>query len=192
VSESEARYLRELIEALPRPRRQTVRDRFAAGRERLAAAGLLEALRDTGAIEDRVALGMQYFRLGIACPFLEDESCSIHPDRPIACREYLVSSPAGNCAAPTRETIRQVPLPTRVMPAFSTLDGLTQTGSTRWMPLLLAPEWADAHPDEPEATQTGPEMFARLMAALNAQKFPGSPDPVPPLAGQGTSLDVVT
>ncbi len=42
----------------------------------------------------------RYFHLGIACPFLEDESCSIHADRPISCREYLVTSPAVNCADP--------------------------------------------------------------------------------------------
>ncbi|HEY5241787.1 MAG TPA: YkgJ family cysteine cluster protein [Polyangiaceae bacterium] len=28
----------------------------------------------------------------VSCPFLEEESCSIHPDRPPICREYLVTS----------------------------------------------------------------------------------------------------
>jgi Fe-S-cluster containining protein len=37
------------------------------------------------------------------CPFLEDESCSIHPDRPLVCREYLVTSPAELCAGPRRK-----------------------------------------------------------------------------------------
>ena len=38
-------------------------------------------------------LGREYFQLGIPCPFLEEESCSIYHDRPITCREYLVTSP---------------------------------------------------------------------------------------------------
>jgi hypothetical protein len=35
---------------------------------------------------------VRYFLQGVACPFLEAESCGIHPDRPLACREYLVTS----------------------------------------------------------------------------------------------------
>jgi hypothetical protein len=134
-------------------------------------------LRHTENITDRLALGMEYFRLGIACPFLEEESCSIHPDRPIACREYLVTSPAANCSTLNREIVRQVPLPTRPMPAFSSLDGRTPAGAVRWVPLLLASDWADQHP-EPDPTETGTELFARFMTALNEQKFPGSPDPI--------------
>jgi hypothetical protein len=64
------------------------------------------------------------------------------------------------------------------MPAFSSLDGPTPAGDVRWVPLILAPEWADEHP-EPSATETGPALFARFLAALNEHKFPGSPDPVP-------------
>jgi hypothetical protein len=56
-------------------------------------------------------LGHLYFEPAIACPFLEDESCSIHPDRPLACREYLVSSPASACAHPSPESIERVDLP---------------------------------------------------------------------------------
>jgi Fe-S-cluster containining protein len=179
VTETEARYVRDLIESLPEPRRQAIRDRFAAGLRRLTDAGLLDSFRHPADIPDQVSLGMAYFQLGIACPFLEDENCSIHPDRPVACREYLVTSPAENCRTPSRETVRQVPLPTRPMPAFSSLDGRTPTGGVRWVPMLLAQEWANEHP-EPDATGTAPELFARFMAALNEQKFPGSPDPVLP------------
>lgn len=178
VTETEARDLRDLIEEIPEPHRQMIRDRFAAGRERLAEAGLLDALQNTATVSDRIALGLDYFRLGIACPFLEDESCSIHPERPLSCREFLVTSPPENCSAPSAETIRHVVLPTRPMPAFSTLDGPSETGSIRWVPLLLAPEWAESHP-EPEPTVPGPELMQRFMVALNEQKFPGSPDPVP-------------
>jgi Fe-S-cluster containining protein len=177
VTETEARHLRDLIEGLPEPRRSAVRERFAAGKERLAAAGLLEAFRHPTDQTGRDENGLDYFRLGIACPFLEDESCSIHPDRPVACREYLVTSPPEHCSAPTADTIRQVVLPTRPMPAFAALDGPAPDGGTRWVPLLLAPEWADEHP-EPEPTEPGTALFARFAAALNAQKFPDSQDPV--------------
>lgn len=178
ITETEARHIRDLVEAMPESRRQQVRGRFAAGRQRLADAGLLEAFQNPTEMPDRVAAGMEYFRLGIACPFLEDESCSIHPDRPLSCREYLVASPAENCRAPSPETIRQVLLPARPMPAFSTLDGLTPDGGKRWVPLLLAPEWADAHP-EPDDLAPANELFARFMKALAASR-PTMPAPEKP------------
>ena len=52
------------------------------------------------------SIAMSYFRLGIPCPFLENEACSIHQDRPVKCREYLVTSPAEHCRAPSAKTIK--------------------------------------------------------------------------------------
>ena len=72
----------------------TVRVRFREGIERLRTAGLLDAARDMAALPDgeaRHRLGHAWFRQQIACPFLERESCAIHPHRPLGCREYLVA-----------------------------------------------------------------------------------------------------
>ena len=57
------------------------------------------------------ALGLKYFALGIPCPFLEEERCTIHEIRPLRCREYLVVSPAEHCAHPAtkRGHRRQAP-----------------------------------------------------------------------------------
>src|SRR4051794_2358997 len=85
VSHAEAHAIARLVDGLPEPRRSAVRARFADARRRLADAGLLDAFlhpdRVTGV--EAMANGAAYFDLGIACPFLEDESCSIHPDRPL-------------------------------------------------------------------------------------------------------------
>lgn len=99
LSASEARDIARLVESLPEPRKSAVQQRFADAQQRLAAA------RFDGRIErtDRdysPRFANAYFRLGIACPFLEDESCSIHEVRPVICREYLVKSPPAYCAAP--------------------------------------------------------------------------------------------
>lgn len=177
VSETEARHLRDLIDDLPEPRQTLVRGRFALGRQKLAEVGMLDDLLDPARRTVRAGDGVEYFRLGIACPFLDDESCSIHPDRPVSCREFLVTSPAEHCSAPSAETVRAVPLPTRPFPAASSFDGLTLSGGVRWMPMILAPEWAKANP-EPEPTATAVELLERFAAVLNEQKYPGSDDPV--------------
>lgn len=97
ISEVEAHAIADLIDSMPPPRRDEIGRRFAAARDRLDAAGLLGRIENPTQItgEESDELGGAYFRLAIACPFLEDESCSIHPDRPMCCREYLTrASPA--------------------------------------------------------------------------------------------------
>ncbi len=168
VTRTEAHLLRDLIEQLPEPRQTTVRERFAAGKQRLDASGMRDALERAEESPDRLALGREYFQLGIACPFLEAESCSIHADRPLTCREYLVTSPAEHCRADYEGTIRKVLLPAKPMPAFARLDGESATGESHWVPLLLAPDWAEANPD-PEPTEPATALFARFMEALSNQ-----------------------
>ena len=177
VSETEARHLRDLVAAMPEPRRAVVRDRFTDGLRRLADGGLGDAVRDPLGVTDTTAFGLAYFRLGVACPFLEGESCSIHPDRPLSCREFLVTSPAANCSDPTPETIRRVPTPGHAMTSFAALDGLRPDGArVRWVPLIAALEWADAHPEPPDATETGPELFGRFMTTLTRHRIPPPAD----------------
>jgi Fe-S-cluster containining protein len=165
VTPSEAHHLRDLVENLPEPRRSEIRARFESGKERLAEAGLLQDCRDADRGTDRLALGRAYFQLGIACPFLEEENCSIHADRPLECREYLVTSPADHCRADHDGTIRKVLLPVRPMPAFARLDGESPAGGPPWVPLMLALDWAREHP-EPEPAPSAADLFTRFMDRL--------------------------
>jgi Fe-S-cluster containining protein len=176
ISETEARRLRDLVDDLPEPRRSAVRARFADARQRLDAAGLLEPLRhpERQPAEERQAFGLEYFRHGIPCPFLEEESCSIHPDRPLICREYLVTSPAEHCARPSAESVRCVPLPGHVSQAANRLGNGAGAAAGRWVPLVLALEWASAHPDELPA-RPGPELLRELLGHL-ARKEPAAAD----------------
>src|SRR5262249_61696224 len=53
----------------------------------------------------------EYFRLGIDCPFLEDETCMIYADRPLVCRGYVVVSPPELCTDPRAGQVQVVRLP---------------------------------------------------------------------------------
>jgi Fe-S-cluster containining protein len=172
----EAPRIRDLVEALPEPRRAEIRARFAAARERLGEAGLLGRLREPERIpgEQLAALGLEYFGLGIPCPFLEDESCSIHPDRPLACREYLVTSPAENCSRPTPETVACVPMPAKVSRALRPLLAAAGPHAARWVPLVLAPEWAEAHPEE-VPPRPGTELVRGLFEQLTGRQIAAPP-----------------
>jgi Fe-S-cluster containining protein len=169
ITPTEAHHLRDLIESLPEPRRSEIRMRFAEAHRKLDQAGLLDKLLrpETVSAELR-AIGMEYFKLSIACPFLEAESCSIHPDRPIACREYLVTSPAEECAAPTPEKVACVPMAAKVSSAVADLGVQEETRFARWVALVVAPEWTDSHAEE-DARKTGPEILKELFERLGKQ-----------------------
>jgi Fe-S-cluster containining protein len=151
VSQTEARHLRDVVARLPEPRRAEVRARFAAARERLEQTGLLQRLRWPDGLnqEQRQQLAVDYFRAQIPCPFLENEACSIYADRPLVCREYLVTTPAANCARPTVEPVVRVRIAGRVSVALGHLEPTTSERGVWWMPLILAPAWADEHPEQP-------------------------------------------
>jgi Fe-S-cluster containining protein len=168
VSFSEAEALRRLVEAMPEPRRTQIKGRFAAAIERLGQAGLLERVRDTRPDIDVQSVGLEYFRLGIPCPFLEDESCSIHPDRPVACREYLVTSPAEECSRPEEERVRGVAMPAQVGRAMRAVERETYDSESGWVPLVLALEWAQNHP-EPHPRRTGAELIKSFFARLQEE-----------------------
>lgn len=170
IARSEAHHLRALVDALPEPRRTQVRDRFAAVVSRLRESGMLAALtegkgRDAGQI-DRLA--HDYFRLGLACPFLESESCSIHPERPLACREYLVMSPPALCADTEQRKTERLALAAKVSAAFMELDEAPGGDGPEvpWLPLPLLLEWTETNAET--APVPGPKLLGRFLEQLRA------------------------
>ncbi|QDV38942.1 YkgJ family cysteine cluster protein [Tautonia plasticadhaerens] len=178
VAEAEARALRDLIGRMPEPRRSEVLRRFAEARRRLDEAGLLELLLhpERTTVEQRRALGPDYFRLGIPCPFLEEESCSIHPERPLACREYLVTSPAEDCADPTPERIRRVELPIVLSGLLSRFGSGPGGPGTTWVALVVAPGWAEEQAEGGSVPlRPGPDRVRELFRLLAGEDPQGPP-----------------
>lgn len=179
LAPSEARRLADLVEELREPRRSVVAGRFAEAYRRVEEAGLLPALdgRRKWQAGEATGVGMDYFHLGIPCPFLEDESCSIYTDRPIACREYLVTSDPAHCAEPTRGVLEPVPLPTRVWAAVAREEaGIPDTEPAACIPLVLAPRWAAENPGAGEprpGPQTLKRVFDRFARDRSGERGPG-------------------
>src|SRR5262249_37600349 len=153
ITPPEANALRRLVERLPEPRRQRVVERFRDRVDRLREAGLLETYleRDPSlGREEARAIAERYFALGLVCPFLEDDACSIYEDRPFVCRQYLVTSPAALCSDPFHNPVRPISLP--IAPATATLRvSEEKLGTPQYtVPLVLALEYTQAHRDELE------------------------------------------
>ena len=157
VSRTEGERLLQLVEAMPDERRETLKARFAAAEAAIEAAGLKERQGRS----DR-ELSTAYFALGVPCPFLEDESCSIHPERPLVCREYLVTSPAELCSGPKQEGVTPVAVPKVSMAA----RGL-QDEKDDWVPLAMLMAWARTRPRK-AVKRTGPEWVQRFLTRMSS------------------------
>jgi Fe-S-cluster containining protein len=171
ISRTEGERLVALVDALPEPRRAAILARFTAAAAALERAGLSAALLDPakrGGKSDR-ELSVAYFAQHVACPFLEDESCSIHPDRPLVCREYLVTSPPELCAGPAQEGVTPVAVP-KISPAARGLEESRPEADTsgRWFPLALLMEWAKTRP-RGATRRPGPEWIQRFVRRIAAR-----------------------
>lgn len=171
ISIPEALDLLRLVDEMPEARREALLERFAQAREKLADVEMLDPLLHPDLYSDEQirALGREYFKLKLACPFLENETCSIYEDRPITCREYLVTSPAVNCSALTRDTVRVVPmLAGPVWPVVARMAEVKSNGFLRWVPLILALELAASAEVQPRS-RDGKEWiqeFFRLISRI--------------------------
>jgi len=175
ITKIEARYLAELVDSMPEPRQSEIRSRFAEVLRRLEEAGILETLRHPEWVlpETKEKLGLTYFGLGIPCPFLENESCSIHENRPLVCREYLVTSPPEHCANPAWNLVEGVNLLVRMSGFLARFAESEPPGPGSWVVLPLALEWAASHPDESPA-RPGPVWVERLFQMVAGESTVGS------------------
>lgn len=168
LAPAEARAMAALLAAMPEPRQSAIRDRFAAAQATFAAAGVKvrgDGIFGPTVVEMRERVDA-YMGANVSCPFLDDGSCSIYLDRPTACREYLVTSPAANCALPEPETIARVELVASVSTAVATVD--RDLEGVRRVLLVDSLDWVAEHP-EPAPVRSGPEMIQAVFARLAAQ-----------------------
>jgi len=193
ISPVEARMLSEYIEAQPEERREVLRSRFRAAVARLEASGIAPAVRaisPSSSSEPLLldkqtahALGLRYFALGIPCPFLEEERCTIHPIRPLRCREYMVASPPEHCAHPETKEIVGVKPPVLLSRVLGKWNASGDPHASDFILLTMLDEWIASHPSSDDrAIRTAPELlheFLRTFASENTSNSAADPNQIP-------------
>jgi len=169
ITPPEAAAISRLVKLLPEPRRSEVRAAFADRTARLRSAGLYDTLlfrKQSLSREEARDLADTYFRLGLVCPFLCDDTCSIYEDRPFVCRQYLVTSPVPLCSDPLNNPVKPVPMPLRFATGMLTVAEESYGRPQHTVPLVLALEYAELHREELECQFDARETFGRFMKAL--------------------------
>ena len=164
VSELEALHLAQVVAAMPQERRERVAARFRDACERAAdTLAPLNDVKDEAGVAELGKVADRYFDLGIPCPFLEDESCGIHPHRPAVCREYLVTSDPIHCARLDPLQIKRIPVPVKVSETLIYFRDGCGTPEPTAMPLIRALDWAAEHGNDPQPSVPSVELFQNFI-----------------------------
>jgi Fe-S-cluster containining protein len=154
LSPPEAFHLAEVVGGAAPEAREAVLARFEAARAALAEGGL----RD----EPLLDRGRDYFALGVPCPFLAEEACSIHPDRPAVCREYLVTTPAPWCGEPDVRAPVILPVTSSATDVLADLAAELLGGPPTFVPLVRALDWARENAADGRREWPGPALWDRF------------------------------
>jgi Fe-S-cluster containining protein len=178
ISRAEALHLSRVVAALPPARRTAVRRRFDDAVRRLEKAMLLDAREPRGrttliAVPEPGAslwdtASRRYHALGLACPLLERGSCSIHPERPLVCREYLVTTPKERCARLSAD-VHALPRPVRMGEVLAAVERELMGDAGQQLPLVLALEWADVHGERFDVERSGERLVELLLAFIEPE-----------------------
>ena len=169
LSAPEAFALREYVDQLPINRRTYLLDRLSDTKDRLRRAGLWDRLSEVAEVQRSVTddeldpINQAYYALRIACPYLENEMCSIYEARPAACRELLVTSPAELCQDLARNPVTPLPVSMRMSSILGLLWGTLTSSPPRLIPLPTALEWAERHEEESRRTWPGSSLLDQVL-----------------------------
>jgi Fe-S-cluster containining protein len=185
ISVAEALNLARIVDALEPERRQIVSDRFTHLQQTLRAARLLDpASPDDAPVmllqpESKTAqdplihLAHRYYALHLPCPFLENDRCSVYDQRPLVCREYMVTSPVLHCDELGRHPLAMIESPVHLSDGLADLVAEITHEPARQIPLFSALAFAKSHeknrPLVEQSTLTGPQLLIRLAKWIDSQ-----------------------
>lgn len=169
VSVTEAIALIELIAQMPEEQKAAVLKRFEIAISKTEEGGIMEHFKPGLLTNINVSreVALRYFELRIDCPFLENEACIIHENRPLACREYLAVSPPANCWNPTEKQVDTVVLPKKISYILYRFGDGIGNDDSKVIPLPLL--FGYDLPDQPKLP--GPKLFENFFVAFRDQSL---------------------
>jgi Fe-S-cluster containining protein len=171
LSPPEVFYLADYILTLPAVRQKTVTEKFELIVKELDSHSLSSRLLDPEYTDELVlAIAEEYFALQLPCPFLAEGSCSIYEHRPVACREYNVTSPPEYCRDPYQFQVDKVAMPLPLSASLSWLTADLNGSIPRLIPLSLLLSWSSEQQELGQHYWPGLELFHSYMARIGQVK----------------------
>ena len=115
--------------------------------------------------------GKWYAGLKLACPFLSDSLCTSYENRPIACREYIVTGSALLCENERTDESQIVQMPVSVLQCLGQLTAEIEQSNIEMVMLPLALPWAQDNLERGERTWPAVTMVERFVEILRAHNI---------------------
>jgi Fe-S-cluster containining protein len=118
-------------------------------------------------------LSKWYASLKLACPFLSDSLCTSYEQRPIACREYIVTGSSLLCEDECSDESLSVQMPVSVLDCLGQLAAELEQSDIEAVMLPLAMPWVQENLERNERTWpavTMVECFVEILQALNIEQ----------------------
>ncbi len=165
VSLPEAFYIADMIETLDENFRKDLHRRFDRVVAELERHQMIDELMNPRLHESgtNFPIVQQYFDLKLPCPFLIEESCAIHPNRPVPCRDYNVTSDAVLCADPYHNEISKVPMPVALTIPLAQIAAFLTRSKLHLIPLVLVPRWVSTNTELRQRQWPGHELFQQFL-----------------------------
>lgn len=169
LSIPEAFYLRDLVNSLPPEVQRELINRFDYIIDVLKHQGLYTELEKPDIGDDEyLDIAKKYMQLKLPCPFLSNDVCIIHPVRPLACREYNVTTPAEWCSDPFSNPIEKPKFNVAMPVVLARLSADLLEMPVKLIPLTLALRWAKANLEIHRRTWPGKWLFERFLRYSNS------------------------
>jgi Fe-S-cluster containining protein len=101
-------FMVEQLRAMPPQERFPILSRFDTIEKHLIASNFIQTLRTIDQTKNDRTIAEHYFHLNLQCPFLDQQSCTIHSWRPVVCREFNALSDPKLCADPFNNKISSI------------------------------------------------------------------------------------
>jgi len=111
-------------------------------------------------------IGKWYGGLKLTCPFLSDGLCTLYEQRPIACREHIVTNSAVLCQNGHRGEPNVVPIPVSILDALGQLTAELEQSDIEAIILPLAFAWAQDNLWRSRRTWPAVTMVKRFVEIL--------------------------
>jgi Fe-S-cluster containining protein len=167
VSLFEAEALMNWIRSLPEVQQRMIEQRFHRALNALRDAGVIDKVLDPEWTRNEgvaTEIAVTYFKAGVACPFLENENCGIYSMRPLACREYMVTSPREWCSDPAVFDVFGIQLPLKLSHVLYAFGRKMERDTRGWIPLVFLLAWGKSGVVPGEyVSGTGEEVLRRFL-----------------------------
>ena len=127
-----------------------------------AAKRIIDSRREAGVADLLEDLNGWYSGLELDCPLLRDGLCAAYENRPLACREHIVTGSADLCGSGREYEPQVVRLPVSVLDCLADLAAELEGGEVESVMLPLALPWAQSNPERGQRTWPAPMMVERF------------------------------